>query len=86
MQIRFTARGNLVVVPKALTGQWQLEIQQRCTREQIVLVLDSPAERKRLKGSVEGMREVAEADWVITSPDLLLRDLVRPSVLMALEQ
>jgi hypothetical protein len=56
LQVKFTGRGNLVVVPPTLAMQWEKEILERSTRQQNVIVVDDLKQRRHFQTSLEGMR------------------------------
>ena len=59
LQVRFTARGNLVIAPNILAPQWEEQIQKFCVRPQRILIVDELALRKHYLASVDGMRTCA---------------------------
>lgn len=61
VQLRFTGRGNLVVVPTSIAPQWQQEIEKLATQPHSVIVLDGLKDRRRFMTTKEGLEEYASA-------------------------
>jgi hypothetical protein len=59
MQLRFTGRGNLVIVPVALAPQWEKEIARLTTQRHSVAVLEGLKERRHFMTSKAGLKECA---------------------------
>lgn len=59
MQLRFTGRGNLVIVPTSIAPQWQQEIEKLVSQPQSVIVLDSLRDRRRFMTTKDGLEEYA---------------------------
>ena len=55
-QVRFTARGTLVVVPASVAAQWEAEIKASTVRPQRVVIVDDAKPREHYLSSVAGMR------------------------------
>eukprot|EP00892_Ulva_mutabilis_P006645 jgi/Ulvmu1/4352/UM002_0077.1 len=73
--VRFTGRGNLVVAPRTLLGQWSSMISEHTKQDHSVCVLEGIKERREFMTSVEGLKRLASYDWVIMSPGIVPKDI-----------
>ena len=56
MQVTFTARGNLVVVPQSLAAQWEAEVKLDCLTAPRILVIADADVRRDCRTGVDDMR------------------------------